>query len=290
MLWNVRGLNDPSKCVLVRSFIRNCKCCVVCLQETKLASSSLAKLRSVCGFSLRDFRSLDALGSKGGLLTAWNPAVFDCLADWIGFYSLNVILKWKADNRMILISNIYGPSGGSPKDRFYRELLDLRGLAPDIWMALGDFNILFALQDKNGAPSNVSEILRFRGVMQELGLTDLPLLNRSYTWTNGRISPTLERLDRAFISPDWLASFPNTNLRARPRPRSDHTPLVVSASSFIPSASLFRFESYWLRYPACEKIISDTWNLGSTELDPLTRACEITTRTSTRPSSNYSTA
>ncbi len=214
---------------------------------------------------------MDAVGTRGGLITAWNPDLFDCLVDWIGSYSLNVILKRKVDDGLFVISNIYGPTGGTSKVDFFRELLDLHGLSPNIWMALGDFNTLFSLQDKSGTPTNVSSILRFRGVINEIGLTDLPLSNRSFTWTNGRRNPTLERLDRAFVSQGWFSAFPNTSLRALPRPRSDHSPLVVSASSYIPAASLFRFESFWLRYPACTQVVSDAWNFGVPTLDSFAR-------------------
>ncbi len=95
--WNVRGLNDPGKCSSVFTLIRNARCSVACFQETKLTSISGSKLRSFCGFALTDFRSLDASGTRGGLLTAWNPTLFVCLADWRGAFSLNVLLSRKAE-------------------------------------------------------------------------------------------------------------------------------------------------------------------------------------------------
>ena len=36
--WNVRGLNDAQKRLVVRNLLREWNCDVVCLQETKLAS------------------------------------------------------------------------------------------------------------------------------------------------------------------------------------------------------------------------------------------------------------
>ncbi|OAY81779.1 hypothetical protein ACMD2_22092, partial [Ananas comosus] len=76
-------------------------------------------------------------------------------------------------------------------------------------------------------------------------------------------APTLERLDRAFISNSWLLAFPRSTLRALPRPRSDHTPLVLAAFTFIPHANLFRFESYWLRHSAVFKVVATAWNSNS---------------------------
>ena len=36
--WNVRGLNDPRKRLVVKNLLREWKYDVVCLQETKIAS------------------------------------------------------------------------------------------------------------------------------------------------------------------------------------------------------------------------------------------------------------
>lgn len=84
--WNVRGLNDPSKCTIVKNFIRNAKCCVVCLQEYKISPISSTKFHTICGFHLQDFRALDAARTNEGLLTAWNPFLFDCLQGWVGLF------------------------------------------------------------------------------------------------------------------------------------------------------------------------------------------------------------
>ena len=34
--WNVKGLNDCQKCSIVKNLLREWKCDVICLQETKL--------------------------------------------------------------------------------------------------------------------------------------------------------------------------------------------------------------------------------------------------------------
>lgn len=216
LTWNVRGLNDPSKCAVVKSFIRNCKCYVVCLQETKLSSTSIIKFRSFCGFHLRVFRTLDADGTRGGILTAWNSALFDCVHEWVGLFSLTVVLKRNVDGRSFTIYNIYGPTAANLKPTFFQELRSINVHSVGEWTVLGDFNVLLSADNKTGPTTSISDILKFREVVHELGLVDLPILNKSFTWTNGRCAPTLERLDRAFVSSDWLLAFPRSTLRAFP--------------------------------------------------------------------------
>nr|CAD1834396.1 unnamed protein product [Ananas comosus var. bracteatus] len=239
LTWNVRGLNDHAKCAIVKSFVRSCKCSVICLQEMKLSSTPLAKFWAFCGFHLRDYRTLDAIGTRGGLLTTWNPFLFDCIQHWNGSFSLNVVLKRKVDGKVFYVTNVYGPTRVDLKPAFFQELREICGRSVGAWAVLGDFNTLLSLSDKNGMPSNSAEILLFREAINDTGLADLPLRNRAYTWSNGRRNPTLERLDRALVSLDWLRLFPSSSLKALPRQRSDHCPLILTASTFVPHSGLF---------------------------------------------------
>nr|CAD1838381.1 unnamed protein product [Ananas comosus var. bracteatus] len=273
LTWNVRGLNDQNKCSVVRSFIRFSKVSVVCLQETKLSSTSLDKFRSFCGFHLQEFRTLDAAGTRGGLLTAWNSYLFDCAQHWNGSHTLNVLLQRKADGTFFLITNVYGPTGNSPKTPLFLELRHIANFSRGLWTALGDFNVLLSLNDKNGLPSNTADILAFREAISDAGLLDLPILNKSFTWSNGRRNPTLERLDRALISQDWLLRFPRSTLKALPRPRSDHTPLVLSAWTFVPTPRIFRFESCWLHASTLSSVVATAWNAAPAGEDPASTFC-----------------
>lgn len=43
----------------------------------------------------------------------------------------------------------------------------------------------------------------FNSLIQELTMIDLPLTERSFTWTNMQDDPCLARPDRVLISPSW---------------------------------------------------------------------------------------
>ena len=51
-----------------------------------------------------------------------------------------------------------------------------------------------------------SDMRPFRGVLDDLELDEVHLSGRPFTWMNGRDRPTLERLDRAFASVEWVQS------------------------------------------------------------------------------------
>ena len=49
--WNVRGFNNPHKRDTVENLLKDWKCKVVCFQETKLASTNSATVKSLWGSS-----------------------------------------------------------------------------------------------------------------------------------------------------------------------------------------------------------------------------------------------
>ena len=58
--WNVRGLNDHQKCLVVENLLQEWKCDVVCLQETKIARMDRQMVCSLWGCSCVDWVALEA--------------------------------------------------------------------------------------------------------------------------------------------------------------------------------------------------------------------------------------
>jgi hypothetical protein len=79
-------------------------------------------------------------------------------------------------------------------------------------------------------------------MINALGLIELPLQGRLYTWSNKRVVPTLIHLDRVFINHPWNDRFPSSSLSSVTRDTSDHVPLVVKISTLIPKRGSFRYE------------------------------------------------
>jgi len=66
------------------------------------------------------------------------------------------------------------------------------------WLIVGDFNLMRKHEDRNRDGGNIQEMFLFNEAISSLGLVELPLLGRKFTWTNKQASPLLERLDRFF--------------------------------------------------------------------------------------------
>jgi hypothetical protein len=86
----------------------------------------------------------------------------------------------------------------------------------------------------------------FNDTIESLRVVEVPLLDKLFTWSNRRVCPTLERLDRVFVNNHQCLTFPATTLTSLVRPTSDHMPLLVTLSTTIPRPNTFRLENAWL--------------------------------------------
>jgi hypothetical protein len=69
--WNVRGLNERTKCPKVRNLLRNWKVGIVCLQETKPDAMSHSIVRSLWGCTHVDWCCLDSSWGFRGIMIMW---------------------------------------------------------------------------------------------------------------------------------------------------------------------------------------------------------------------------
>lgn len=77
LVWNVRGLNNPARRAVVRSVIFNNNVSLLCLQESKLEFVDLGIVQQCCGSRFSDFIFAPSVGTRGGLILAWDNAMVD---------------------------------------------------------------------------------------------------------------------------------------------------------------------------------------------------------------------
>jgi hypothetical protein len=51
-------------------------------------------------------------------------------------------------------------------------------------IVLGDFNLIRKLEDKNKPGGDLAEIFRFNATISQLGINEIVLEERKYTWSN----------------------------------------------------------------------------------------------------------
>jgi len=110
---------------------------------------------------------------------------------------------------------------------------------------LGDFNLIYKDEDKNNSNLNRAMMGRFRRLINDLSLKEIPLHGRKFTWSNLQDSPTLVKLDRVLCSVDWEQLFSDCLLQSAASEDSDHCPLILGLTDRKAGKPRFHFEPFW---------------------------------------------
>jgi exonuclease III len=192
LCWNIRGLNGTGKCDAIRDKIEEFGCSIVCLQETKREDFDISFIRK---FAPRRFDSFDfapSNGASGGLLLIWCSSTFQgqiiekrvfCIT--ARFTSLHNGDNW-------FLSNVYGPCVEPERSNFIHWFKSCEVTDRVDWIFLGDFNFYRSLGNRNKPGGNLANTLVFNEAIGHLGLIELPLKGRAFTWSNMQNDPLLE--------------------------------------------------------------------------------------------------
>jgi len=81
-------------------------------------------------------------------------------------------------------------------------------------LIIGDINLLRKHEDRNRPGGNAGEMLLFNEANSSLGIEEIRLHGRWFTWTNKQQPPLLEWLDWFFSSSAWTLRYPHTIARS----------------------------------------------------------------------------
>ncbi|KAK9937095.1 hypothetical protein M0R45_013911 [Rubus argutus] len=140
------------------------------------------------------------------------------------------------------------------------------------WFVFGDFNEILFVDEKNGRRvTPLGQILRFRAVIEECGLTSVPFEGYPFTWSNGRVGEDLveERIDRGFANFELMNKYSHIFCSHLIPKCSDHRPLVFQllsdsqwTTSQMRKRRRFQFEEVWVSDNACQEVIKHSWALS----------------------------
>jgi hypothetical protein len=154
---------------------------------------------------------------------------------------------------------VHGPCRQPTKDQFLNWLFNLQIEDDELWMLIGDFNFYRYAENRNKTGGNFQDSLIFNNIISHLGLTELLIKGRSYTWSNMQDVPLLEQIDWFFTSVAWTGVFPFSIVLPLARITSDHLPCRVQIGTNIPKANIFRYENFWLNHLECLEQIKTVW-------------------------------
>ena len=200
----------------------------MCLQETKLSECPQNLIKSICPMGFDQFIESPSRGASGGILTVWRSDVFSGTLIEVKPYGVVISFNSVHNDDIWYLVNVYGPCQGVLRDEFVSWLYNLKVEPEQNWLLLGDFNFIRSLDNRNLPGGDVNDIFIFNEIIGHLGLLELPLKGRRFTWSNMQDFPLLEQLDWFFTSANWIDQYPNTQVTPLAKTASDHIPCVVS--------------------------------------------------------------
>jgi hypothetical protein len=90
---------------------------------------------------------------------------------------------------------------------------------------------------------------QFMSFINAAALKELHLNGCLFTWSNERVQPTLERIDKAFISMEWEELFPVNELHSPSSHVLDHVSLLLQMDATFAGKGRFHFRALW---PKCQ--------------------------------------
>jgi hypothetical protein len=97
--WNTQGLGCVKKRTIVRDAICSSAPHVIRIQETKLRAIDRFVLASFLPSHLSGYDTVDAIGSSGGILTAWDPQFLSLDSSRRDHFSLSTVLSSSLSDR-----------------------------------------------------------------------------------------------------------------------------------------------------------------------------------------------
>jgi mannosylglycoprotein endo-beta-mannosidase len=207
---NVRGLGAGVKKRRIRELVRVEKVEVLALQETKVERVDRSFCASLWGGDDVGWCSVPSNGRSGGLIIIWDATKGTFVKSFHGLGFLGVCLEWGVKKRRCIVINIYSPCGLLSKKRLWVDVLVAKYVeVADLWCVVGDFNSVRCAEERKRCgvlslpTAIVDDFSWFNLFIHKLGLLDLPLLGRKYTWVQPN-GASMSRLDRMLVSSNWL--------------------------------------------------------------------------------------
>jgi hypothetical protein len=166
-------------------------------------------------------------------LVGINEDKIEIIQTWILIFSITVLLKQKNIGFVWMFTSVYGPNILSLRNIFWQKLRDIRSLSDVTWLVGGDFNVVRSRQERKRRTFNHSISNKFNLFINNNHLIDLKTTDRSFTWTNFRISPSFACLDRFLCTTSWESEFPNYISKSLPRYQSDHNAIILFTDNLI---------------------------------------------------------
>lgn len=184
LCWNIRGINAEGKWESLRNKILESNYDIVIIQETKREVFDISYIRKFYPSNFDAFCFLPSVGASVGILVAWKSSVFIGTELFQNNFAISVEFSSVQSNDSWILTSVYGPCDNEGKEAFMNWFENIQMPEDVDWLVLGDFNLYRKPEDRNRLRGNVADMLLFNSAISALGVVEIPLHGRKFTWTN----------------------------------------------------------------------------------------------------------
>lgn len=219
--WNCRGTGSKSFPGLVRDLKSKYNSQFVILLETHSSGTRNQAIIKKMGFDGQFV--VDAEGQSGGIWCLWDKSTWSVKVEHSCRQFVHLIVSWQNQDPWALTA-VYGSPHKALRHILWDELKSISSSVTGPWCAIGDFNALLDVKNKEGGriPGSNSVCKEFQRCLLDCGLHDMGFKGNPFTWHRRGLR---ERLDRAVINATWRIRFEEASVYHLPNFKSDHVPL-----------------------------------------------------------------
>ncbi|KAL8461410.1 hypothetical protein ACS0TY_032759 [Phlomoides rotata] len=260
--YNVRGSGRKEKRRELRDLIQERRIDVACIQETKMEVMEEKVYKTMWGHRQFEWSYKGAEGNSGGILTMWNPEVFQKISEWHCRGMLVVSGRWLEDDSRCTIVNVYAPNNSTQRGELWEVIEALAEQnSNEMMCVIGDFNAIRDDTDRVGRSTHFDDrdMVKFNNMIEGSDLTKIPLVSRCYTWYRSD-GTCKSKLDRLLGNPNWLIKWPNVILKGGKRSFSDHIPIFFEGYIKNWGPKPFKFFNHWTLHPDYKATVEKVWS------------------------------
>lgn len=201
--WNMRGLRGWGKISEVSKWVRTHRVGFIGLIETMCSNYRAQEVSRIWGYDDFDWAAIEVQGRSGGILYIWDRNFMSDTSiikgeGWIWIKGIVQELQMEG-----IVGVAYGYHDAVDKRRMWKELVDKRLELNIPILMMGDFNEIRKPQERKGCISTTRNMEEFEEWISDMGLVELPMIGRKFTWRRGG---QCNKLDRILTNPQWIQS------------------------------------------------------------------------------------
>ncbi|KAL5137899.1 Transposon TX1 uncharacterized protein [Glycine soja] len=223
---------------------------IMCIQETKKESIDKKLCQYLWGDSSVTWECVPSSNAAGGLLRVVGRG-FIMLEGW-----------WIKENKKVFTINVYAPCDLQGKRDQWEQLLQLKSSYQEgLWCILGDFNSIRHQHERlssSQSVSNSTSITEFNSWISDMAVEEVRSIGRKFTWCRPN-GGSMSKLDRFFLSDNWLSQWPDTTQFVLEMDFSDHCPILLRSINIDWGPKPFKIMDWWLKDKGFQKMVALKW-------------------------------